>query len=56
MQELSAPAETVTDPAGVPLDEATVTRTWTGWPTVEGSGWSDVMVVVVAIGPGVRTT
>src|SRR6188472_4146575 len=48
--QLSAPALTVTLPAGVPLPGAstvTLKVTGTGWPTTDGSGVSAVIVVVV---------
>lgn len=48
----SVPSDTVTVPEMVtePLARATLTVTRYGWPTVDGSGVSAVIVVVEAIG------
>ncbi len=49
--QLTVPSVTVTLPVGVPAPGAvTVTEkaTVTAWPTTEGSGASDVIVVVVS--------
>ena len=48
-------AATVTLPVGVPADAVTVKLTVTGCPTSEGSGASEVMVVVVVAGTGAVT-
>jgi hypothetical protein len=49
--QLCVPSETVTSPVGVPLPGATTaTLYWirTAWPTSDGSGRSNVMLVVVS--------
>ena len=49
--QLCVPSETVTLPVGVPLPgaaTATVKLIGTAWPVTDGSGRSDVIVVVVA--------
>ena len=49
--QLCVPSVTVTVPVGVPLPgalAATVKKKVTAWPTVDGSGVSLVMAVVVA--------
>jgi hypothetical protein len=49
-EQLSVPSLTVALPVGVPAVDVTVNATATAWPTVEGSGDSLVIVVVVAAG------
>jgi hypothetical protein len=49
-EQLSVPSVTVALPVGVPALDVTVNATATAWPTVEGSGDSLVIVVVVAAG------
>ena len=54
--QLCVPSETVTLPVGVPVPgatTATVKLIGTGWPTQDGSGKSDVIVVVVLVVPTV---
>ena len=43
------PSLTVTLPAGVPPADVTLKFTVTTWPTTDGSGLSDVIVLVVAM-------
>jgi hypothetical protein len=47
LHETPLPSLTVTEPVGVPPVLVTVKLTVYGWPTVEGSGVSPVMLVVV---------
>src|SRR4051794_40054380 len=55
--QLSVPSLTVTFPVGVPApDGTTLYCTVTAWPTKDGSGLSELIVVVVATAPTALTT
>ena len=45
----STPSLTVTFPVGVPLPAPTSYWTLTTWPTTDGSGLSEMIVVVVGV-------